>query len=209
MTRSKTLRTLSVILLCLLALAQLVGCGDGYRMTMKDGSYYIRATGVYYKPAPLTYKYDGGSELYYKIAANVDPEQYIALVFEDYVSGLMHAADLTLPTFREFDADRALITTNTEVWASMGEAKTKEDVDFILDAFEAGERVQYPASEALETYRIMFTSEKFPAFTMTLRYYYYGEGRTYLYDIGTRECRVVPDGILDDFLPDDDGGVGV
>lgn len=218
MTKKKIIfRALTACLVCLLVLAQLVACGDGHKMIYKDGMYYIRATGSYYKVAPLNYmpigkgdepyaRYKVGemTEYYYKIAANVAAEDYLALVFEDYVSGLMYSSEITLPNFREFEANRILIATNSDIPVSVAEIATADGIDAILDAFECGEKVEYPASEALETYRLIFCSEKYPAFNMTLRFYHYGEGRTYIYNIGTRDCRVVDDAIIEEYLPDDE-----
>ena len=223
MIKRVAIRAISCVLLAALALSLLAGCDGAYKMTIKDNMYYIRSTGVYYKAAPLNYmpvgkdtydtpyaRYKNGdfTEIYHTVAAGVDPEDYLALVYDNYVSGLMHASDITLPGYREFEADRALVLSNTEVWVSYAEIDTEEGIDKILSAFENGEKIEYPASEAVESYRLTFTSEKYPAFTMTLIFYHYGEGRTYLFNRGTRECRIVPDDLLDEFFDREEGGDG-
>lgn len=218
------IRTVTLLLLAAFALSALVGCDGAYKMTIKNNMYYIRSTGVYYKAAPLNYmpvgkdtydvpyaRHKNGdfTEIYHTVAANVDPEDYLALVYDNYVSGLLYASDITLPSYREFDANRVLVLSNTEVWVSYAEITDEEQIDKILDAFENGEKIEYPASEAIESYRLSFSSEKYPAFTMTLLFYNYGEGRTYIFNRGTRECRVVPDDLLEEYLGSDEGDDGV
>lgn len=224
MSKKLLIRTVTCLLLFSFALSALAGCDGAHKMTIKNNMYYIRATDTYYKAAPLNYmpvgkdtydepyaRHKNGdlTEIYHTVAAGIDPDDYLALVYDNYVSGLLYASDITLPSYREFDADRILVLSNTEVWISYAEISTEEGIDKILTAFENGEKIEYPASGAIESYRLSFTSEKYPAFTMTLLFYNYGEGRTYIFNRGTRECRVVPDDLLEEYLESDEGDDGV
>lgn len=173
----------------------LCSCTNSIKYDSSTRQYVDQSTGAAYTDAPMCYearvmgdkyavwKNEIASVDFYTVK---DADPLLWLVEE---GGTVFYSDrVTLPTLREMNVNEVMVcvdySTKQYVLAEIFDA---EHIDAIIEAWETGESVEYPATAPNVNYRVKFASESYPFLYYSLIYLEYSDG-AYLYCRDTDRC---------------------
>jgi hypothetical protein len=172
--------------------------------TMEGSNVVDKRHGITYELAPMCNSVDiEKDELYAKYK---DTEFYkvvgipveIMLATETMgVIDVYYNVEYPLPTFEEFNADKALICAVEKISYAVG-AMTPEQAQKAADLLINGERCDYPnAIDNDSVLHVYFGSNETPYVYYSVRYFEDYSGKRYLYDRDTSVCVCIGDELKD------------
>ena len=197
-----------VLLFLPLMLLSLVSCTK--QLYNEGGNLVDRDNGITYIPAPITFEpqtlaaepYAECSELgieLYEIEG-LPGDEWLSEPF-DGIGGVYYSDKLTLPTLEEFDADLMYICVEQVITVSIGTVDDKAGIDAIVTSFVSGEPTTIIQSG--NSYKLKFSSDKYPGLYYNLIYIEGDDGENYIYDRSTQTCVDVGD-VLQAYMPRED-----
>ncbi len=188
MDRKKTLIRAAALALALLVLMPFCGCGNRLKFSKggltdtKKGITYRFVSGCYFPKAIseevyATFKHGDVSLDYFPIEG-LSPEEWLVSETGDVV----YSGGDRLPDLKEFGAESMLICYNSEVIISFAEITDPAFISKVIDAYYADAEPKSPNYDS-NTYRLMFSSPKYPALYYMLYLVSY-EGGTLLCESG-------------------------
>lgn len=176
-----------------------------------DGGNLIdKKNGITYLPAPITFEPQTlatepyaeckslGIELYE--IEGLPSDEWLSEPF-DGIGGVYYSDKITLPTLEEFDADLMYICVEQVITVSIGTVDDKTGIDAIVDSFVSGEPTAIIQSG--NSYKLKFSSDKYPGLYYNLIYIEGDDGENYIYDRSTQTCVDVGD-VLQTYMPRED-----
>lgn len=190
--------------------ALLTACSSSLvNFTYEDGQIVNKRMHLAYTPAPTSYQPVSIGEAYgyYKKSdmtlfsiAGLDPEDWLTQSYAGSATTIFYSDDVTLPTLGELEATKVIICSNEEITYAIATIEDQSVIDALADAFENGEKCEWPLIDAVCTYDMKFHSEdKYPHIYYNLIYGEFPEGK-FLYDRNTKHC-VNIGSILDQVMP--------
>ena len=188
--------------LAALMLTGLSACSGGLvSLEYRDGRFVNDREGLSYVPASLAYgpTVQGEAYAYYKngnitlyTVGDSDARLWLTEEYGGGATTVFHAASITLPTLREFGAEKIIVCQSDTVTAGICEITDGDLIEKTISLYTEGEACEWPLTDSVRRYELKFCSPAWPQIYMNLIYGEFPDGK-YLYERESGRCVEIGD----------------
>lgn len=173
----------------------LCSCTNSIKYDSSTRQYVDQSTGAAYTDAPMCYEACAMGEKYAVWKNDIAAVDFYTVKDADPLLWLVeeggtvfYSDSATLPELHEMGVNEVAVCVdyNTSKYV-LAEISDAEHINALIETWESGESVEYPATTPNVNYRVRFKSESYPFLYYSLIYLEYSDG-AYLYCRDTGRC---------------------